>query len=616
MLRTSRSRTGLAGLTVLVAATLGATLLPAAAAPAAPAAPAAVAAPAAAPVAPALLNPPTDTSGVVVYPTPGARFVGARTEISFRGVRARDVKLSVRGSLSGIRKGQIRPHSDGKGASWVPLDPFRAKETVTVTTGLKVVGKRGTSFQYTIADALNFPTDPIPTAPGAPAQVSYRSTDLKPFATTTVTPAKGTVPGLTFTAPFGPAGVNGMQIMDDNEQVVYFQPTDKKIFDFKVQTYQGKKVLTWFEGDVVLPGLGRGSYVIADTSYQVIKRFPVLGGLTSDLHELTLTPQGTAMAFSYNPVYVDARSVGGVRDTRVLDNVIQEIDLASGRLLFEWHSLDHVGLAESYLPAPTENRSYWDFTHVNSVKKYGDNAFIASFRSTHAILNIDRRTGKINWQVGGKRATYKLIGTTPFSSQHDAVLRADGVLTMFDNGLGAGDATNTTSRGLLLKLDTKKRTATFVREFKPPMDLLAQSQGSLQSTARGFLVGFGNLGNYAEFAADGTLLHQVRFTQRGVQSYRVYKADWKATPSTVPSVAAARDDQGVAVFASWNGATEVASWRVLGGSSSGALSPQGTAGRSGFETTLRAAPGTAFAAVQALDAAGAVLATSPTVAVG
>ncbi len=69
------------------------------------------------------------------------------------------------------------------------------------------------------------------------------------------------------------------------------------------------------------------------------------------------------------------------------------------------------------------------------------------------------------------------------------------------------------------------------------------------------------------------------------------------------------------MYASWNGATEVASWRVLAGSSSGALAPAGGAARTSFETAiaLPAAPAGGYVAVQALNSAGAVIGTSRTV---
>jgi hypothetical protein len=64
---------------------------------------------------------------------------------------------------------------------------------------------------------------------------------------------------------------------------------------------------------------------------------------------------------------------------------------------------------------------------------------------------------------------------------------------------------------------------------------------------------------------------------------------------------------------SWNGATQVASWRVLAGASAGALSPVGTVAKSGFQTTLTASSAGPYVAVQALNAAGPVIGSSATV---
>lgn len=561
---------------------------------------------------------PATPPRVTAYPSPGASAVSAKTEISFRGVAPSRVgALTVRGSSTGVHAGALRAHGDGRGASFVPSKPFRDGEKVTVTTALPVVGTRGGQITYTVARSAPQSTIPLPTAPGAPAVLSYRSTDVHPLATTETAAATRTVPGLTFTAPYGPPDVQGLQIMDDRNQVVYFQPLAQRAFDFKVQRYQGKPVLTWFEGSVVLPGYGTGSYVIADTSYRVIKRVRALGGLNGDLHEFTITPQGTALITSYNPIYRDARTSGGVVNARVLDNVVQEIDLASGRLLFEWHAVDHIGLTESYLAVPKDGTTLFDFAHVNSVKQFGSDGFAISVRSAHAVLTVDRSTGAITHRIGGKRGNFRILGSKGFSSQHDATLRSDGNLTLFDNALGTGESSATTSRGLILRVDLAKRTATLVRDLTPATPLPAQSQGSIQALAVGnTFVNFGSAGSYQEYAADGTLVHGVSYAQRGVQTYRAYKSGWTATPTTLPAAAAAKDANGTAVFASWNGATEVASWRVLGATSAGGpLVTVGSGARTNFETTLRAPAGLAAAAVQALGSSGAVLGTSPTVPV-
>jgi hypothetical protein len=76
---------------------------------------------------------------------------------------------------------------------------------------------------------------------------------------------------------------------------------------------------------------------------------------------------------------------------------------------------------------------------------------------------------------------------------------------------------------------------------------------------------------------------------------------------------AAKDS--TALFASWNGATDVASWRVLAGGSPDALSARGTMPVSGFESSLTLPDPYAYVAVQAIDAKGRLLGTSTPVRV-
>lgn len=67
-------------------------------------------------------------------------------------------------------------------------------------------------------------------------------------------------------------------------------------------------------------------------------------------------------------------------------------------------------------------------------------------------------------------------------------------------------------------------------------------------------------------------------------SYRAFKQSWSGYPLTSPSFAI----NSSAAYASWNGATDVASWVLLGGSSEGAVSAtRGKTSRTGFETQLQ-----------------------------
>jgi hypothetical protein len=96
----------------------------------------------------------------------------------------------------------------------------------------------------------------------------------------------------------------------------------------------------------------------------------------------------------------------------------------------------------------------------------------------------------------------------------------------------------------------------------------------------------------------------------GNDNYRAYRFPWVGTPASPPKVAATGSGGKLTVKASWNGATQVATWQVLAGASAAGMSVVGSVPRSGFETTIPVTTSASLVAVRALDAAGHVLATS------
>jgi hypothetical protein len=167
----------------------------------------------------------------------------------------------------------------------------------------------------------------------------------------------------------------------------------------------------------------------------------------------------------------------------------------------------------------------------------------------------------------------------------------------------------------LLNPDLANHTVTLVKQFvNPTKTLLASSQGNTLSLPDGnWLLGYGGLPNFTEFDASGHVLLDGTLG-KNVQSFRTYLAPWSGQPTTAPSLIAQPGSAGtVAVAVSWNGATNVASWHVLAGSSPGGLAPVATAPKTGFQTAITADTAGPYLAVQALDDSGAVIGTSPTV---
>jgi hypothetical protein len=99
-----------------------------------------------------------------------------------------------------------------------------------------------------------------------------------------------------------------------------------------------------------------------------------------------------------------------------------------------------------------------------------------------------------------------------------------------------------------------------------------------------------------------------------MESYRAYRAPWSATPADVPAIATEGDAVGgAAVYVSWNGATEVATWQVVTGTDPGSLQDSGSVPKGGFETAITVHPRGPFLAVRALNRDGVTLATSKVV---
>ena len=443
-------------------------------------------------------------------------------------------------------------------------------------------------------------------AAGGNVQQFVSRPDLKPPTLTVLQPAHGTAPGLVFLAPSSGPGQRGAMIFDGAGELVWFRPVvDKTVTDFKVGLFHGKPVLTWWEGKAV-QGLADGEWVGLDASYRELFRFSTARGLHGDLHEFVITPQNTALVTSNETRTWDLTSVGGSQNGQVVGGVVQELALPSGRLLWEWRSLDHVAVDETEIRGRPGPR--FDYFHINSIDIAPDNDLIVSARNTWAAYKISRRTGRVLWRLGGKRSDFTFEKGSRFEWQHDVREHAHGLVSVFDNA--AAPQEEPQSRALLLTLDTKRMHVSLERAYTHrPERVLSHFLGNAQLLANSnVFVGWGGSPYVTEFTRSGAIAFDARLP-RGGQSYRAFRFPWVARPTDRPSLAVRADR----VFASWNGATEVASWQLLEGTSATDLHRSQNLPRTGFETTLMLAAQTRSAAVVALDRAGVLLGMSATV---
>jgi hypothetical protein len=404
----------------------------------------------------------------------------------------------------------------------------------------------------------------------------------------------------------------GLLIVDERGRPVWFRPLPRGVSatGLRVQRYRGKPVLTWAQGKSTGgPGHSKGVDVIADSAYHVIARIRAGNGLDADQHEFLLTPYGTALISSYNRRQADLSPVGGPADGTVYEGVVQEIDLATGRVVFEWHSLDHVSLDESFHALPRKPGIPWDYFHLNSINLDRDGNLLISARQTSAVYKIDHRIGRVIWRLGGKRSDFAPGPGVHFAYQHDAQPAGGDTVRIFDNHSN-GQAGQPVSRVIWVRLDPGARRATLLRSVIHPGRLSVGSQGNAQALPdRHLFVAWGSLGRVSEFNQRGRLLFDAALPS-GYETYRAYRSPWVGRPSTRPQVGIAEAGVGLRIDAIWNGATEVARWRILGGSSPGSLSPLGAARWNGLETAVEIGSRPRYVQAVAENASGRVIGRS------
>lgn len=560
--------------------------------------------------------------GVTVFPRPDSRTASPYTELTFRGVTEEELGMVIAvGSQSGAQSGLMKPHADGNGVSYLPDSWFEPGEEVTVRADIDLASTDDGALVFTVSRPAFLREAPSDIVTDNPADTphEYRSRpDLRPPVMDITMPADGTDEGYIFLGARVRDGQSGALVIDDTGEPVWFAPPPSRLdahYDVRVQEYQGEPVVTFAEANVRGPnGWRRGHYVICDSAYERIAEFGIGNGFAGgDHHELLLTAEGTALVGTYHPVMWDLSPFGGVEDGIAVDNIIQELEVETGRVLFEWHSLDHIAIDETYSTVPTEAGSQFDYLHMNSIGVDPEGEILISARHTHAVYSIDRRTGDILWRLNGRLSDFQMGEGTPFAYTHDARLYADGRFTLFDNAAGSSNP-DVQSRGIELQLDLEAMTATLVQEYLHPDEILSVSQANVQTLSNGnVFVGWGSAPVFSEYTADGELIFNGRFPSGGT-SYRAYRFPWIGEPSDPPDVAVERGSGGeVTVYVSWNGATEVASWEVLAGPSADELEPVGSAPREAFEIGIVVESDEAYFAARALDDAGEVLGTSEAV---
>jgi EmrB/QacA subfamily drug resistance transporter len=412
-------------------------------------------------------------------------------------------------------------------------------------------------------------------------------------------------------------GQSGPLILDGRLQPVWFQPVPESVaaVNLSLQTYQGKPALAWWQGRVTNTGATEtGEYVVVNRHYQTVARLRATNGWVLTLHELAIDGEDAWVTANKN-IPIDLSKYGGAYNGSLVDSAVQEYNLKTGKLVRNWDALDHIPLSEAQASLPT-NGFPWDAYHINAIDLVGNGKFLVSMRNTWGVYLVDIATGRIEWTLGGKRSDFKFGPGAAFQWQHDA--RLDGsTVTMFDDHCcqltGGGTSVPATgpSRGLVLRLDQAAHTATLVAQYPGDGKFESEYMGDAQPLPNGAMfVGWGSEPSFSEYSRSGKLLLGAELPGPDL-TYRATVGRWVGEPLSAPAGAALRANGHTTVYASWNGATRVVSWRVLGGpGSTGRMSVVARAVRSGFETAIAAPPGDARFEVQALDANGRIIGVS------
>jgi len=430
-------------------------------------------------------------------------------------------------------------------------------------------------------------------------------------------------PGYIFTANFYNlnypplVGQSGPLILDGGLQPVWFRPVPENVVasNLSLQTYEGKPALAWWQGVVTNTGSTEsGEDVVVNQHYQTVARLKATNGWVLTLHELVISGEDAWVTANKN-IAKNLSNYGGAYNGALIDSAVQEYNLKTGKLLRSWDALEHIPLGDSYASVPT-NGFPWDAYHINAVDLTGKGTFLVSMRNTWGAYLVEIDSGRIAWILGGKHSSFKFASGAAFQWQHDAALTDGSTVTVFDDHCcqltGGGTSVPATgpSRGLVLKLDQNRRTATLAAQYSGGGKFESEYMGDTQPLANGnAFVGWGSEPYFSEYGRSGEQLLEGRFPGPDL-SYRSTVEQWIGLPLSLPVGAVRETDDRTTVYVSWNGATQVVSWRVLAGPGAGRLAVVRTTAKSGFETAIPVPQGYRRFKVQALDAGGRVIGTS------
>ena len=413
-------------------------------------------------------------------------------------------------------------------------------------------------------------------------------------------------------------GQSGPLILDNRLQPVWFHPVPRSDVagNLSLQIFNGKPALAWWQGVVTNTGATEsGEDMVVNQHYQPVARLRGADGWVITLHEIVIRGDDAWVTANKN-IPMNLSKYGGAYNGALIDSAVQEYNLTTGKLLYSWDALDHIPLSDSQASLPT-NGFPWDAYHVNAIDVPGNGTFVVSMRNTWAVYDVNIATGRVEWTLGGRHSSFRFGPGAAFQWQHDVqVYPGSSLITVFDDHCcqitGGGTYVSATgpSRGLVLRLDQRTGTATLAGQYSHGRNFDSEYMGSIEPLPGGNeIVGWGSESYFSEYDAAGRLLLDAVLPTPDI-SYRATLEPWVGLPLSPPVGAARRRHGTTTVYGSWNGATEVASWRVLAGTSAGGMGAVASGPKTGFETAIPISGSYTSYEVQALNTLGKVIGTS------
>lgn len=564
------------------------------------------------------------------FPLEDAEYVSKGTTIAVRygpvltDANVRSLAFAVSGSTSGKHEGRVVLADDHKTVIFKPDTLFTPGEKVAVSVSGLVIDETHEylPLSYTFTVAVNqqpgtpgssqLADPPVPAKPPRSAYPDFLTVpqDIPHFTITHSSAPQGE--GEVFVAPFywteSTVG-SYLLILNQQGQLVYYRSAADALdaWDFKVQP----------NGQLSYYDQKNSTIYLMDSHYHVVSAYQAGDGYSADLHDFLMLPGGNALLMIYDAETIDMRRViwGGQRDAVVTGLVIQELD-PSRNVIFEWRSWDHFSFFDSSASLFDKNI---DLVHANSIALSTDGNLLLSSRNLSEITKIDVQTGDIIWRMGGKENMFKFVNGEPFSYQHDVRQLPNGNLTVFDNHGSTEQLAP--SRGVEYALDEANMTVSQVWEYTPDSPVLATYMGNTQRLDDGnTFLSWGapytkskyTYLSMTEVDPNNHVLFEFTFDQPYV-SYRAFIYPWHGFPDTKPSLAYKMDGSALTLAYSWNGATEVASYRLYAGDTAQSLDFIRGSIKTDFEDQTRLtdiAATECYFQVAALDSSGTELARS------